>query len=150
MTKLSKYSKLMIFIILLITFWAHWPSTANDFIALDDPGYLVQNPNIRELSYDSIKKIFTTPYNVNYHYQPLLMLSYAIEYHFFELNPKIYHLTNLIFHLINTVLVYWFVLMLTGNRLGALIVRVFFAIHPMNVESSDSAQKNDIRSHKIT
>lgn len=69
----------------------------------------------------------------NYH--PLTILSYAIEYHFVQLNPKLYHVTNIIIHLLNTVLVFWFILLLSKKNNVAFITALLFGIHPMHVES---------------
>jgi hypothetical protein len=68
-------------------------------------------------------------------YHPLVTLSFAIEYHFFGLNSTVYHATNVLFHLANVVLVFYFVLLLSRRRETAIIVACLFGIHPMHVES---------------
>jgi tetratricopeptide (TPR) repeat protein len=69
------------------------------------------------------------------HYHPLTLLSYALEYRFFKLNPFAYHLTNLILHLMNGLLVFWLIWMLKGGVLTSLVVSLLFGIHPLHVES---------------
>jgi tetratricopeptide (TPR) repeat protein len=69
----------------------------------------------------------------NYH--PLTMLSYCWEYNKSKLNPKPYHVHNLILHLLNTLLVLYFIWLLTQQQWVAFITALLFAIHPMHVES---------------
>ncbi len=81
----------------------------------------------------NIKRIFSSIYVANY--QPVTMLTYIIEFHFFKLSPFPYHLANLIFHIFNSCLVFWFVYLLCHNIFISFFVGIFFAIHPMHVES---------------
>jgi len=63
------------------------------------------------------------------------MLSFAMEYHFFQLNPFVYHLTNLILHLMNCLLAFWMIYLLCGSAGVAFITALLFGIHPLHVES---------------
>lgn len=129
--------------ILLLTAIAFWPVLKNGFTNWDDPTYLENNPLIRELSASNIKRIFTEVYFANY--QPLHILSYAIEYHFFQLNPTGYHAVSLIMHLINVILVFIFVTRLSSNSTIALITCLLFAVNPLRVESvAWAAERKDL------
>src|SRR4051812_26433217 len=86
--------------ILLLTFIVFFPALNNAFTNWDDPTYLNDNPLIKNLSGANIKRIFTEIYFGNY--QPLHILCYAIEYHFYKLNPHGYHATSVVMHLIAT------------------------------------------------
>ena len=125
----------ILLIILTVTFLAFVPSLGNGFIGWDDPGYLLENPLVRELSFKNIKTIFTSFVNKAYHYHPLTIFSFAIEHHFAGFNPVSYHTTNLILHLFNTLLVFMFILILAKEKISAFIVALLFGIHPLNVES---------------
>ncbi len=124
-------------IIIVITSSVYYSSLNNQFTNWDDNAYITDNANIRTLHGDSIhysiKKIFSEFVNGNYH--PLTMLSYSIEYTAFKLNPKPYHLINLILHLINALLVFYFIWLLVQQPWVAFITALLFAIHPMHVES---------------
>lgn len=120
-------------LILAVTFTSYFPSLKNEFVNRDDNSYVTENPLIMELSWENIKTIFDTSYMGHYH--PLTLLSFSIEYVFFKLNPFIYHATNLTLHLCNSLLVFWFIFLLTDNLLPSLIVALFFGVHPMHVES---------------
>jgi protein O-mannosyl-transferase len=124
-------TKWMLPFILGITFIAYIPSLGANFVNWDDGDYAYNNIFIRTFN---LKDIFTTPVQGNYH--PLTMLTLAINYQVSGLNPWSYHLLNIIFHLINSILVFNFILQLSkGNRLIAFTTSVLFAIHPMHVES---------------
>jgi len=122
-----------IFLILIITFIAFYPSLRNDFTNWDDNMYVTHNELIRDLSWQNIQKIFTSFYYTLY--LPLTMLSYTLEYHFFGLAPSAYHITNLIIHLLNCLLVFWLIFLITGRNPTAFITGILFAIHPLHVES---------------
>ncbi len=124
---------LSICFILTITFISFSPSLKNDFANWDDNFYVTENPLIMELSWKSIKTIFNQYYIGHYH--PLTLLSYSLEYYFFKLNPLVYHLTNLILHLMNGLLVFLMILMLKGGVLTSLVVSLLFGIHRLQVES---------------
>ncbi len=123
----------MLLVILVLTFLAYLPSLKNNFIDLDDISYVTSNPLIMDLSLINIKKIFSSFVVGNYH--PLTILVFAVEFHFFQLNPFYFHLTNLLLHLLNTILVFIFIYQLCKKELTALIVSAFFGLHPMHVES---------------
>ncbi|MFH1321424.1 MAG: tetratricopeptide repeat protein [Bacteroidota bacterium] len=147
-----RYYKIHLFLgfILTFTFFVFYPSINCEFVNWDDSWMLINNPLIRSLSFSNLKKIFSEIYYLNY--QPLVFFSYAIEYYFFGLNPKAFHLTNVILHISNVLLVFIFIHSLTYqyrdnlNRSNspaspyshssvALITALLFAIHPMRVES---------------
>jgi tetratricopeptide (TPR) repeat protein len=131
---MNKYKIIIsVFLILTITSFAFLPSLKNNFVNWDDNVYVIENDAIRSLSWKKIKDIFTSFHEKNYH--PLVLLSYALEYHFFKLNPLFYHLTNLILHLLNCLLVFWFLKVFSGSTLVGLISAFLFGVHPLHVES---------------
>lgn len=122
--------------ILLLTFFTFYPSLKNGFTNWDDNVYIAENPLITSLSGDNVKKILETDNPVALNYHPITILSFAIDHQLSGYNPKTYHTTNLLFHLLNTALVFWFIFLLSGRKLVvATIVALFFGIHPMHVES---------------
>ncbi len=129
--------------IVLLTAYAFWPILQNGFTNWDDPTYLENNPLIKELSGATIKRIFSEVYFANY--QPLHILSYAIEYHFFKLNPAGYHGVSLAMHLINLLLVFFFIRKLSSNDIIALITTALFAVNALHVESvAWAAERKDL------
>lgn len=80
----------------LIVFILFSASKSNLFVALDDYAYIVNNPHIRTFDWNTFVWAFTSFYEGNWH--PLTMLSLAIDFHFWALNPFGFHLTNIIIH----------------------------------------------------
>ncbi len=120
-------------LILAVVAVVYLPSLDNSFVNWDDDVHLLNNLSVRSLSFDNLKAIFTE--KVNGTYIPLTTLSFAIEYHFFGYDPFVYHLTNLVLHLLVICLVYFFALRLGLSLIGAGISALIFGLHPMHVES---------------
>jgi protein O-mannosyl-transferase len=133
----KSFKKLFLLVLIIIPTIIYFNSLNNNFTEWDDDTYVTSNPDIRTLHGDSInyslKKTFTSYAVGNYH--PVTMLTYSIEYALFKLNPKSYHVTNLVIHLLNTLLVFYFIWLLTKQNLTSFITALLFAIHPMHVES---------------
>jgi tetratricopeptide (TPR) repeat protein len=119
-------SLLMLYVIILFSY-----TFKHQFINYDDPYYIVHNPLIKNLSWDGLKEIFTTP--VLGMYNPLTFIVYAIEYEAWGLNPKGFHFVNLLCHLIASTASFYFAKKLSGRFGTAMIVAILFAIHPMHV-----------------
>jgi tetratricopeptide (TPR) repeat protein len=120
-------------LLLIVTFAALSPSLIASFSNWDDQIMITQNTKIMSMSWKSIKVWFTTFHERLYH--PLVLMSYAVEYHFFKFDARVYHATNLVLHLLNTLFVFWFVYLISKKNLIALITALLFGIHPMHVES---------------
>lgn len=130
----SKNRYIAIAVTLVATFVSFFPSLNNSIDIWDDQFYIINNDLIKNLSWEGIRNIFAfTPVVGNYH--PLTVLSYAIEYHFFGLNPFIYHFDNILLHLMNTLLVFVFINKLSSRLMVAFIASMLFGIHPLHVES---------------
>ena len=120
--------------IAVITFIVFSPSLKCGFTNFDDNHFIVENPLIVSHSIP-IKKIFTTVVTENDYY-PITILSFAVNYKLGKLDPYGFHLLNVLLHVLNTLLVFWFIFILTKrNLLMAAFVALFFGIHPMHVES---------------
>lgn len=119
--------------VLALTFIVMSPSLQGDFVNWDDDVNVYDNRNVQDLSADNVKKIFTTTIIGNYN--PLTILSFAVEHHFFGLDPFYYHLNNIILHLICTLLVFWLMLLLGVKVPWAIFITILFGIQPMRVES---------------
>lgn len=133
MNVLHRNHLLFLTVILSVTMISFYPSLHNGWTTWDDNVYVSDNPVIQQLNFAGITEIFTKIYHGTY--LPMTMLSYMIDYRIGEFQPIVYHTTNLILHLMNSCLVYWLMVRLTGNPIAALIVGLLFGIHPMRVES---------------
>jgi len=119
--------------VLLITFVVFLPSLKNEFVNWDDDVNLMENKNIGVLDMKSVKKIFTD--DVIGNYNPLPILTFAIEHHFVGFKPWLYHFNNLLLHLLCVWMAFRIASLLGLSPLFAAFVALLFGIHPMRVES---------------
>ena len=133
----KKYIFISLGILLIITFIAFYPSLKNGFVTWDDEDYLHNNLRyIGNLSKQGIAELFNINTVVFGNYHPLTILSYALIYHFYELDPYPFHLYNLVLHLLNVVLVFWFILKISKNSIAvSFVTAILFGVHPLHVES---------------
>ena len=119
--------------IVFLSIIIYWNTLQNEFVNFDDLDLVVRNKYVKSLSYQNIKDIFTP--GVVGTYQPVRTLSYAIDYHFWKLNPTGYHVTNILCHACSTLLVFLIAYLLTKRSLIAATASLFFAVHPLHVEA---------------
>ncbi|MFN4247215.1 MAG: hypothetical protein ACK4EY_05805 [Flavipsychrobacter sp.] len=124
---------LLVWIIIAITGVVYSGCLNNAILNFDDLEYYNMYPEVINLSLASVKKIFTSYYLIMY--QPLPVLTFAINYATTGMDPVPIHLMNVVMHLINIWLVFKFISELTEKKNIALIVAFLFALHPMNVEA---------------
>ena len=122
--------------VLALTVLAFIPVFSAEFVNWDDPENLLKNPYTAALTWDNVVSIFHPERGrVLGNYNPLPILTFAVERSIFGLNPTVFHTTNVLLHLLTVFLVFR-----TGQRLklpfwGALLLAALFAVHPMRVES---------------
>ena len=116
--------------ILAFTFLLFSNTLQHDFVNWDDPQNISDNSYV--LDFDIIG-IFSS--NVIGNYNPLTLLSFAVEKAIFGLNPFVFHLNNVLLHLVCVFFVYRIALGLNLSPLAAGLVALLFGIHPMRVES---------------
>ena len=131
----NPYLKYLVCVLLAgITFAAFAPVAHYSFIALDDRSYVVGNSHIQHgFSWAAIKWAFNAIYSNNWH--PLTWLSHMLDCRLYGLDPAGPHLTNLAFHIVNTLLLFLLLENLTSKLWPSAFVALLFAIHPMHVES---------------
>jgi Flp pilus assembly protein TadD len=106
----------------------------SDFVNFDDPGYVIDNSHVKDgLSFESLWWDLKAMECGNWH--PLTWLSLQMDYELYELQPWGYHLSNLLFHLANSVGLFWLLRGMTGAVWRSAAVAAFFALHPLHVES---------------
>src|ERR1700719_1977470 len=118
----------------VVTFAIYAQVIGHQFITLDDPTYIKENPMVnRGVTLTGIAWAFTTFYATNWH--PLTWISHMLDCQLFGTNAGRHLLVNALIHVANTLLVFWFVLRTTGARWPSALVAALFALHPLHVES---------------
>jgi tetratricopeptide (TPR) repeat protein len=143
-------------VVAVLTFAVYLPALQNGFV-WDDVQYITRNSFIRSLNGTLLKSAFLTFQADNWH--PLAWISHAVDYALWGMNPTGHHLTNIIFHAINTFLVVLLVVRLMEQRsmmqdsrsaphsslltpgnwqytlIAAATTGLLFGLHPLHVES---------------
>jgi len=126
-------------VLVVVTAIAYYPAFTNGITNWDDDSYITNNPTLKEISSENTKKIFSEYYMGNYH--PLTMLSLSLDYQIGgedadgEIHAWIYHLSNILLHILNTLLVLWLVYLLLGRFDIAVAAALLFGVHTLHVES---------------
>ena len=126
------YGALLLLILATVAVYA--PVLHHGFVEWDDPYYVTENSHVRAgLSAGGIAWAFTAVTLANWH--PLTWLSHMLDVSLFGLSPSGHHLTSLLLHLANTLLLFDVIRRMTGSPWRSLGVAALFALHPLHVES---------------
>lgn len=107
-----------------------------EFINFDDKLYVTENPTVLSgINKDSLIWAFTFEDKSKTYWHPLSWLSHMLDVQLYGMNPGPHHLTNVIFHILNTLLLFFVLHRMTGALWQPAFVAVLFAVHPINVES---------------
>ena len=118
----------------LVTIVLYWPATGAGFVNFDDEFYVTANARVQSgVTLEGIKWAFVNP--VCYMWHPLTVLSHMVDCQLFGLKPWGHHLTSVLLHALNSVLVFLLLRRLTGAVWRSLLVAALFAWHPLQVES---------------
>jgi Flp pilus assembly protein TadD len=120
-------------LVLALVMIAFGRSLMQGFAPLDDDLLIARNLAIRGMTPANLKTIFTT-FDPEL-YIPFTFISYQMNYMVAGLSPWIYHLTNILLHAANALLVGWLLLLLTKKRTLSLLGALLFAVHPLHTEA---------------
>jgi tetratricopeptide (TPR) repeat protein len=122
-----------------VTFATFLPALRCGFINYDDPFYVTNNPLVLNgLCVAGVREAFTTFTQANWH--PLTWLSLQLDASLWRksdgtLDPRGFHLTNVLLHAANAALLFGALRVLTGCFWRSAVVALLFAVHPQRVES---------------
>ena len=131
-------------LIAVVTFAAFLPALHNQFVNWDDDKNFLENPHYRGLGWTQLSWMWTTHMG---HYIPLTWMTFGLDYLLWGMNPRGYHLTNLLLHAANAVVFFFITRRLLTRALpspserghtlavSAAFAALVFAIHPLRVES---------------
>jgi len=116
------------------TLAAFWQINYCDFNDIDDVSYVTGNTYIKSgITLEGITWAFTSMHASHWH--PVTWLSHMLDVQLFGLKPQWHHLTNLLFHVANTLLLFLVFYRMTKALWQTAFVAVLFALHPLHVES---------------
>jgi len=130
----------------LATFAAFHGVLSNRFTTFDDPFYVTGNAHVQKgLTRESIAWAFTATEAANWH--PVTWLSHMLDIELFGANPGKHHLTSLLLHALNAVLLFLLLFRMTGALWRSAFTAALFALHPLHVESvAWIAERKDVLS----
>ena len=119
-----------------ITLLVFWPATSHEFINYDDPLYVTENPHVQAgLSQESIAWAFGHVTGEGTYWHPVTWLSHMLDCQLFGLKAGRHHLTNLLFHTANVLLLFLALRRMTGAAWRSAVVAGLFALHPLQVDT---------------
>ncbi len=136
----------MSFVLALITLVVFWPLLHCGFINYDDPEYFSGNAHVLNgLNWKNF--CWALGANENCSWYPLTWMSFLLDVSIFGTGPRGPHLTNLLLHTVNSVLLFLLLSRLTGAAWRSALVAALFALHPLHVESvAWIAERKDVLS----
>ena len=102
---LPKRSQIFIICLLVLVISALYLNSLDNMFTNWDDSMIYSNYQIRSLDWENIRNIFT--YVRGSTYQPVRVLSYAVDYYFWGLNPLGYHITNILFYILTSIMVFF-------------------------------------------
>ena len=132
--------------IVTLTVVAYEPIRHNDFVNYDDDKYITKNPEVTGgITWQSVTWAFTKFHSSNWH--PLTWLSHMLDCEIYGLNPVGHHITNVLIHTVNSILLFWLLTRITGAIWASGFAAAVFALHPVHVESvAWAAERKDVLS----
>jgi tetratricopeptide (TPR) repeat protein len=125
---------LILLALAVVTFAIYAQVIGHQFITLDDPTYIQENPMVnRGVTGAGLAWAFTTFHATNWH--PLTWISHMVDCQLFGMNAGRHLLVNALIHTANTLLLFCFLLRTTRARWPSALVAALFALHPLHVES---------------
>ena len=142
----TRESRLVSLLLAAVTVVAYGPIAQLGFVNYDDPAYVSANPHVLAgLGWSGIVWAFTTTAEANWH--PVTWLSLMLDASIGGAKPGVYHATNLVLHVVNTLLLFGWLRRTTGERWKSAFVAALFAVHPLHVESvAWVAERKDVLS----
>ncbi len=105
-----------------------------DFVDFDDQIHVVNNPMVPGgLTWNGIKWAFTTSHAG--YWCPTTWISFMLDWEIFGGGAWGFHLTNVVLHIANTLLLFWVLRRYTKTLWASFFVAALFGLHPLHVES---------------
>jgi len=120
--------------LVITTIAVYWQVQSFDFINYDDNDYVTENQHVQAgWTIKGAGHAFTSTFHRHWH--PLTWLSHMTDCQLFGLNPGWHHLSSVFLHLVNILLLFLVLKLMTGALLRSAFVAALFALHPLHVET---------------
>jgi tetratricopeptide (TPR) repeat protein len=130
----KKYFWLICFFLAVVTLAVFVPVVNYDFVNYDDPHYVTGNQTVqRGITWEGIVWAFQTGHTGNWH--PVTWISHMLDCQFYGISAAGHHFTNLLFHIANTLLLFFLLTSGTRAMWRSMVAAALFALHPLHIES---------------
>jgi tetratricopeptide (TPR) repeat protein len=120
--------------LVITTLSVYWQVKNHAFVNYDDESYVTANIYVlKGLTLKGVTWSLTAAHASNWH--PITWLSHMTDSQLYGMNAGMHHLTNVLFHIINTLLLFLVFRRMTGDIWRSGFVAALFALHPVHVES---------------
>ncbi|MFB3904259.1 MAG: tetratricopeptide repeat protein [Acidobacteriota bacterium] len=114
----------------LIVFWGLWD---HPFTRFDDDIYVYDNPFVAQgFSWEAMKQALVGMEIGQWH--PITWMSHILDSRVYGMSPGGHHTSSLQIHIVNCLLLFWLLYLLTGATWPGAVAAALFAIHPLHVE----------------
>ncbi|MCX5715500.1 MAG: tetratricopeptide repeat protein [Candidatus Omnitrophica bacterium] len=146
---MAKYRDVLIICLIAAAGLAVYANSFGNQFVWDDFTFVAENPAIRKLT--NFVSFFTRPETLTTSgiskdtYRPLVAASFSVDYFFWKLNPRYYHIESVLFHIINAVLLYFLMRVIIKDATASALVSLLFLAHPVQTEVVDwIARRGDV------
>ena len=123
-------------LLLLLVFCVFWPALSSGFINYDDETYVTANPRVQAgLTGEGLAWAFAQLHGEHTYWHPLTWVSHMLDCQLYGLKPRGHHLTNVLLHAVNTLLVFFVFHRMTGAFWRCAVLAALFAVHPLQVDT---------------
>src|SRR5664279_4385014 len=113
-----------------------WQVSRHEFVNFDDPAYVTYNPMVQQgLTWSGVSWAFGNLHGDATYWHPVTWLSHMLDCQLFGLKPAGHHLSSVLLHALNVVLLFVVLRRMTGRRGLSAMVAALFALHPLQVDS---------------
>jgi hypothetical protein len=125
---------------------AFWSVLGHDFVGFDDEKYVTVNRHVHEgFTASGLRWAWSTFHAANWH--PLTWMSHMLDWKLYGADPAGHHLTSLLLHVANALLVFLLLERTTDSPVRSALVALLFGLHPLHVESvAWVAERKDVLS----
>jgi len=144
--KVNRAKTCICLLLFLVTLAIFWQTGHHEFVNYDDPHYITNNPQVKAgLTWQGVRWAFTTTHASNWH--PLTWLSHMADVELFGLQPRGHHMTSVLLHGVNALLLFLFLARASGALWPSAFAAAIFAFHPLRVQSvAWVAERKDVLS----
>lgn len=123
-------------LLVISVLFVYWSAGSYGYIDFDDPLYIANNSYVHGgLDMKSLRWAWSFEDKEKTYWHPVTWMSFMLDSQLFGTMPEVFHRSNIFFHTTNSLLLFFCLWRMTGEKWKSAVVAILFAVHPLNVES---------------